>query len=455
MDIMKKLKRLLLIAVGVIVVACGEDFLDPAPISAIGENEFYSNETELEAAVINIYDGLQEAVQREFALTEMRSDNTKSRNREGDWAQFETYSVRPTNAVVGEYWTDFYNVIFRANSVLEHLDVASEQVAMKFEGEAKFTRALCYFNLVRLYGNIPLVKKVVGPQDTDMLLQKPASEVYDLIISDLTTAVANLDNTYKGRASKAAAEALLAKVYLTLGNPALAKELLESVMNSGFNLEPNFHDVFYNELNDEIIFAIEYANDLDSDSQDFSYEFTIEGGTGLNFATIDILDALSSKGGAIRETESVLKDPASIRYMVAKFITSSSNARLCGNDWIVLRYADVLLMYVETVIALGNGESTVDIAAVNAYKLVKARAGFDVSGIASVTKQELSDERRVELAFENHRFYDLVRYGMAEEVLGSWAEFNGFVFNPTDLVLPIPQREINVTKGALVQNPGY
>ncbi|MEL6135408.1 MAG: RagB/SusD family nutrient uptake outer membrane protein, partial [Bacteroidota bacterium] len=110
----------------VMLTGCMEDRLNLSPLSAIGENGFYTNADEVEGAVIAIYDGLQAVPLREFALTEMRSDNTQTKTSEGDWAQFESYEVQPTNLAIGDYWSANYNVIFRANRVLENLEVVEE-----------------------------------------------------------------------------------------------------------------------------------------------------------------------------------------------------------------------------------------------------------------------------------------------------------------------------------------
>lgn len=441
---------------GIILSSCSEDYLEPAPVSSIGSTTFYKSEAEVEAAVLNIYDGLQNAVKREFALTEMRSDNTRTRSSEGEWAQFERLDVKPTNITVATYWSLWYNVIFRSNTVLENLSAAGPSAA-KFEGEAKFTRALSYFNLVRLFGDVPLVDKVITPTDKEYFSRKKTADIYALIISDLKTAIETLDNKYKGRASKAAAQALLAKVYLTLGtNYAEAKLLCEDVIATpGLSLQTNYRDVFYNERNSEIIFAIEYINDILADSQDFSIEFTQDGRVrGLNYATNELVTAFTTFGGAARTSTSIILDSGT-NYRCAKFISNSTNNQQSGNDWIVLRLADVLLMHVEATMKVNSVTVTADGGALASFQKVRNRAGFPTV-VSSVSMQELLDERRVELAFENHRFFDLIRFGQAETVLGAFATANGFNFSAIpDLLLPIPQREIGVSFGLLTQNPGY
>lgn len=474
---MKQIKIITLLLLVVYVSSCEKDFLSPSPISAIGGETFFSNEAELETGVINMYDGIQginststrdnHAIQIEYQLTEMRSDNTKTKSSEGEPEQFESFAVQSTNGVVADYYSSFYNIIFRANIVLQNLDVASAPVAAKFEGEAKFVRAYAYFNLVRLFGDIPLVETVIGPTDeVSAFTRISTTEVYTLIISDLTTAVANLDNTYKTRASKAAAQTLLAKVNLTLGNYNEARTLCEAVIAGGFTLEEDFKDVFYNERNPEIIFAIGFIGDNVDDSQNFSTEMTALGrSSGLNYVTDEAIAAFESFGGTERTELSYRPDAAQPNQtQVQKFISdgveslgiepTSGDLTQAGNDWIVLRYADVLLMHVEAIIGEGNGVSTTDPSALTSFQTVRDRAGL-IAPVTSISKQELLDERRVELAFENHRLFDLIRFGEAENVLGAFAVDNGYSFSGTDLLLPIPQREIGLSRGLMTQNPGY
>ncbi len=470
---------IVLTIITMILSSCGKDFLSPAPVSSIGSETFYANESELETGVINMYDGIQginstktnelHAIQIEYQLTEMRSDNTRTKNSEGESAQFESFSVEATNGVVADYYASYYNIIFRANVVLQNLGVANGAIADQYEGEAKFVRAYAYFNLVRLFGDIPLATGVIPPtDDVTAFERRPTSEVYELIVSDLVTAEEKLlDNgSLKGRATKGAAQALLAKVYLTLANYADARTMCERVISSGsYLLEPNFKDVFYSERNDEVIFAIEYIGDNVNDSQNFSAEWlnAVGRSAGLNYVTDEALAAFANFGGTIRSDFSWRPDAAQAnQYQVVKYLPNgdanldieptSSNPILAGNDWIILRYADVLLMHVESI--LGSAPVTTDASALASFQMIRDRAGL-ITPVISVFKQELLDERRVELAFENKRWFDLIRFGEAENVLGPFATDNGNVFSGSDLLLPMPQREIGLSKGKMTQNPGY
>lgn len=475
---MKPIKVIVSLILVFSVLSCEKDYLSPELESLINADIYYTTEEQLLTAVTNMYDGIQgvnstssndyHAIQQEFYLTEMRSDNTRTKSSEGEAAQFENYSVQATNGIVEDYYRSFYNVIYRANIVLENIGVATDANRDKIEAEAKFIRAYAYFNLVRLYGDIPLVDRVINNTDTDISFTRvDTSIIYDLIISDLQNAISGLDNSYKRRASKAAAQAMLAKVYLTLRtNYVEAQILCEAVMQSGYSLHPDFEGVFYEELNSEIIFAIGYEPG-GIDSQNFSAEWLNAVGrtSGVNYVTDDAKDALDALGGNRGLDVSYRVDiDQPTQHQVRKYIPNGevdaynggdftiSDPTSAGNDWIVLRYADVLLMHVEAIMAGGNSTSVQ--AALDSFQEVRNRAGL-TDTVTSITKQELLDERRVELAFENHRLFDLIRLNEAQTVLSNFSAENGYSFNASDLLLPIPQREINLSNGALTQNPGY
>ena len=478
---MKFIKYIAVLLIVVLAASC-EDFLSPEPSSAITSENYYTTIEELESALIGAYDAIQgdgsydkdknHGVQYEFYITEMRSGNSSTKIADpddfSDAGQFESFNVLATNGIVANYYDSFYQVIYRANVVLENLGNVDDDTTA-IEAEAKFIRAYAYFNLVRLFGDIPLVDHVLTPLETEAQFTRVDKNlIYDLIISDLITAKDGLDNTYKTRASKAAAQGLLAKVYLTLDTPEylLAQQLCEQIITGGAYSLVNFYDVFYSELNDEIIFAIGYESI--NDSQNFSAQWMNGVGTssGLNYATYDLVADMEEFGGD-RTQYSYRQDPVhltSVRYQCAKYFPDGdnggdtttpvfdSNPELAGNDWIVLRYADVLLMYVESIMA--GGQETNNGAALSAFQLVRDRAGLTET-VTNITKEELLLERRLELAFENHRLFDLIRFGEAQSILSQYSEVNGFGFTSTDLLLPIPQNEVNLSDGLMSQNPGY
>lgn len=430
--------------------SCGKDDLDLIPISAISEEEYFNNDSDVLGAVISIYDGMQAVPLKEFTLTEMRSDNAKSNLGEGEYKQLETFEVSPTNSVVGNYWAVNYNVIYRANVVLKNINVVSNETNRKiYIGEAKFARALSHFNLVRAFGDVPLIDKVIGLNDKDYFAKTAAADVYALIENDLLEAIDNLalkSATAFGRASKQAAQGILAKVYLTQKKYSQALPLLTTlVADNSYSLRPVYRDVFYTEKNDEILFAIPYIADSATESQDFSYEMTSAGGLNYvtpNFATFMNADPL--------DTRRLVNINQTTPVQNGKWVATSSAVRMAGNDWIVLRLADVYLMYTEAI--MGTATATSDANAILYYDKVRNRAFATPETNTTITKAMLLNQRRAELAYENHRLYDLIRFGEAETVLAAYsATFQA----PKDLLLPIPQNQINISQGMLVQNPLY
>ncbi len=483
---MKKLTYILLVLAGFNFYSCDDEFLNPLPESAIVVDAFFSSDADVLAGIIGIYDAIQgvnvntqsnttrvnRGVQFEFMVTEMRSDNTRTATLEGSRADFHRYRVDANNVQSEDYYQSMYEIIFRANNILNYIDVADASNQSAYTAEAKFLRAYAYFNLVRLYGPVPLVTAVVGPTEDELLFTRvDEGTIYNQIASDLQEAINNLDNRFKSRASKAAAEGLLAKVYLSQPTPdyAGARQLCESIVNSGdFDLESNFRDVFYDELNDEILFAIQYEFGNVQESQGFSAEFTatVRQGRqdGLNIVNDNLVADFIEFGGNRTEV-SYVTFPSYTE--VTKYLPEGSDVSVfpptyggspgdAGNDLIILRYADVLLMHAESILA--GGGQTSESAAIDSYMKVKERAGFDpiADRPASLTKDALLVERRVELAFENQRFFDLMRFGVADAVLGAHAADNGYLdYDTRKLLLPIPSREINLSKGLLTQNPGY
>lgn len=468
------------------LLSCDDDFLNPLPDSSIVVDAFYQSDADVLAGIIGIYDAVQgvnentttslvssnRGIQFEYMLSEMRSDNTRTKTLEGTKADFHRYEVDANNVQSEDFYASMYDVIFRANSILNFIDVANESNQNRYLAEARFLRAFAYFKLVRLFGPVPLANSVVGPLENELLFTRVAeSEIYAQIESDLQFAIANLDNSYKSRASKAAAQGLLAKAYLTQENRNYsgAEQLCQDIINSGdFALEPDFYDVFYDELNDEILFAVQYELGNSLESQSYSSEFTAAFSQGRedghNLVNDNLIADFNLYGGnrtaksyiSFGDSHEVIKFLPEGSDLTGSTPTYGSSPRDAGNDWIVLRYADILLMHAEAILA--GGTETTNGAAIDSYMEVRERAGFDpIADRPSIlTKEALLAERRVELAFENQRFYDLFRFGVADAVMSAHATEMGYTsYNSRLLLLPIPSREINLSAGLLTQNPGY
>ncbi|MEM7296933.1 MAG: RagB/SusD family nutrient uptake outer membrane protein [Bacteroidota bacterium] len=484
---MTKLKYIVLTIAAVIATACGDDFLNPLPDTAVAVESFFASDEDVLAGIYGVYDALQgtnestetnigranRGVQFEHLLTEHRTDNTRNATLEGSKSDFHRYVVEAVNVESEDYYQSMYQVIFRANNILNFIGVADPGNQDSYAAEAKFLRAYAYFKLVRLYGDVPLVTTPIDPENTEALFTRiPEAEVYTQIIEDLQEAVSVLDNTHKSRASRAAAQGILAKVYLSQATPdySAAELLCESIIASGaYNLMSDYSDVFYSELNDEIIFAIQYQASNSEESQGFSAEFTSfqRAGRedGQNIVNENLYNDFVASGGN--------RTPISITDLggnldvfeneVVKYLPEGTDltaspidygvGRNAGNDYIALRYADILLLHVEATMA--GTQATVDPDALVSFQTVRNRAGI-TTPIVNVTKEDLMTERRVELAFENQRYFDLKRFGEFENVLSAHAAAMGYVWDLNNArFLPIPQREINLSGGLLRQNDGY
>ncbi|BDD00932.1 RagB/SusD family nutrient uptake outer membrane protein [Persicobacter psychrovividus] len=468
------IKYMLIAGLAMPLTSCS-DFLNEQPHDQISAAAFYQSPKEIQLATNAIYDALQAQVQTEFAITEMRTDNSKARNGEGSWAEFQRLIINPNNNIVAQYWKNSYAAIFRANTVLANLGNAYQLengkyngTGAQYEGEALFVRALMHFKLVRLFGQVPMSSDVATAGQTEKFKQVNPQDVYAMIISDLEKAVEDLpvqSATQYGRATKGAAQALLAKVYLTQKEYTKALPLLKSVIDSGeYKLQSDFHDIFYNEGNDEVMFAIQYIEGNKAESQQFSdYFHYANGAGGLNYATKDL--QASWEVNDKRKDVTQVEDPKNVEndqspcYQPGKYLNidpTSNDVKTSGNDWIEMRYADVLLMYAE---AQAAGSATTDGEALKYFNEVRDRAGLPAA--TEITQASLLNERRHEFAMEDQRLFDLQRFGKWTEVM---EKFQGSLMTPAqpkaDLpegsdLLPIPQREINTTNGILVQNPGY
>ncbi|MEP4532567.1 MAG: RagB/SusD family nutrient uptake outer membrane protein [Cyclobacteriaceae bacterium] len=484
---MKNIKYLILIIPVLFLNSCGDEFLNPLPDTVVSLDSYFSSDDDVLAGIHGIYDALQgtnestetnigranRGVQFEHLLTEHRTDNTRNATLEGSKSDFHRYIVESINVESEDYYQSMYEVIFRANNILKYIDVADAANQAAYTAEAKFLRAYAYFKLVRLFGDVPLVTSVVDPTNTAALFTRVEQAlIYEQIIEDLQEAVDVLDNSHKARASKAAAQGILAKVYLSQATPdyAAAEALCEAIIaSSDYSLMDDFYDVFYSELNSEIIFAIQYIASDANESQGFSAEFTsfVRAGRddGQNIVNENLYDDFMAFGGD-RTPVSITDLDGSLDVFeneVIKYLPEGSNltpgsidygvGRNAGNDYIALRYADILLLHVEATMA--GAPATVDPAAVASFQEVRNRAGL-TTAVNSVTKEDLMTERRVELAFENQRYFDLKRFGEFENVLSAHADEMGYVWSVNNArYLPIPQREINLSKGLLTQNLGY
>jgi hypothetical protein len=450
--------------------ACNDSLLqDPQTSKTL--SAFLRNETEVEEYVNAVYGTLQaQGLYGLYlpAITEIPSDNTYDEvpaNDDGIYGQLDQFTTIPSNAVVTSVWQASYQGIQRANVVLSRIgnvSYASTTTRDARVGEMKFIRALLYFNLVRLYGDVPLVtQETTDPNAYFGQGRTAATQVYTQIISDLTDAIKVLPATTSqaGRVRQTAAQALLAKVYLTQQNYAAAQTLLQAVVSSGrHTLQSSPANVFSlsNENNSEIIFAVQFASGVNGNNegslayQQFSPSGTVSGAKGHNLPTKSLY---ALYGSTDRRKDVYVGATSSGTPYLKKLAAPTTVITDGGSDQVVLRYADVLLMLAEAQNEQGN---TTD-AATN-LNLIRTRAGL--GGTTATTQADLRAaialERRLELVGEGQRWFDLLRTGTAISVMNSYFSASGILvtIDSHHLLMPVPQAQVN-TDPAIKQNTGY
>ena len=465
------------------------DFLEQNPQTDLSENDFYKTADDILSAVNGAYSSLQEGdiYGNWYVFGEIPSDNTRNQLSGSVTTQneFDQFYIDTQNSMIANFWKAAYKVINRTNTILGRIDgiEINTELANRYKLECKFIRALMYFNLVRVYGDVPLVLKEISISESYDILREPKENVYNQIIADLKEAQ-DLPVSYStaedGRATQGAAKALLANVYMTLHKYAEAETILAEIINSGrYSLLENtpgslnidgYKNVFspVNHNSKEGIFEIQFLKGGYGEGSNYANNFAPEnsgtnvvavGGTGgNNIPEMDIYNAYE-EGDLRRDFSMSLgyydnrknNEWVESRY-VCKFMDVPYQNNDASNNYTVIRYADVILMYAE---ALNQNGKTAEACK---YLNMTRRRGFgyqttETSPVDLQTTDKaqfalmVEQERRVELAFENHRWFDLIRTGRAVEVMRS----KGFSLNETNLICPIPQKQIDVNP-KLTQN---
>ncbi|MEH0152800.1 RagB/SusD family nutrient uptake outer membrane protein [Limibacter armeniacum] len=451
-------KRYILGIVCLLIFSACEEQLELKPLSSITDNKFYETDEEIESAVLSVYSGLQVLTDEAWILEGLRDDNAYPSSLEGTYGFVDNFSDDESSPFSASYWTSAYDVIARANTVLKYVgNVTDDGLRSQLEGEAKFLRAYTYFKLVRLFGNVPLVLETIQYDDAEKFSNSTPSEIYTAIEADLKDAISMLPEKYAsseaGRATQFAAKGILAKVLITMGGKEVeAKQLLSDIIGSGqFSLMDNYKEVFESEQNKEVIFAVRYAAQ-NGEHQTFSYTFSANGFFGGVRPSQELMDIYEDND--VRFEASAAYDEAKEKWIINKF-NSLNTPEMSGVDWIALRYADILLLYAE----LANELSPMDAQATQYLNEIRERAGLAPVTVASQAelRDAIRDERRVELAFEGHRWFDLLRYGNAVNIMRTHLEGEGIsaLIEDYKLLYAIPRSEILLSKGKLVQNPGY
>ncbi len=443
--------------------------LEQSPITNKELSEFLKTEIEVEEYVHATYATLQFGSLYGVylpAMAEIASDNTYDEVPANDaaiYGDIDEFKTVPANSLVADVWKNSYVAIQRCNVVLNRVEAVSFATPATKNariGEMKFIRALMYFNLVRFFGDVPLV--TVEATDPNLFFgqgRTSKAEVYTQIIKDLTEAADALpvSTTQPGRVIKTAAQSLLGKVYLTQKDYAKAKIQLDFVISSAHVLLPNANDIFSlsNENNKEIIFSIQFAAGVNGNTegstmyQQFSPSGTANGAKGHNLPTKELYTKYIV--GDTRKTAFVGLTangvPFSNKLKQPSVITDG------GSNFVVLRYADVLLMQAEVENELDNAPR-----ATTLLNNIRNRAGLPntIALTQADLRTAIASERRLELVGEGHRWFDLLRTGEAIAVMNAWfvSQNKPITITEKHLLFPIPQNQID-TDPTITQNPGY
>ncbi|MFD1257971.1 RagB/SusD family nutrient uptake outer membrane protein [Mucilaginibacter terrae] len=452
--------------------ACKKSFLTLTPLSQPTAAGFYKTTADVTNAVSAAYAPLQGSAMyqdRFITLMEARSDNVEDQNPGGNAGRdynIDRFLAKSDNATVSDAYKASYADISRCNNTLANLDVVSD-AALKnqYEGEILFLRALNYFNIVRLWGAAPLILTPVSTDEALTIGRSPIQSIYAAIELDLAKAATLLPPVYsvradQGRATAGAAKALLGKVYLTQQKWAQSVSTLRELVPPATNpykyaLLPNVADVFVvtNKLNAEVIFAVHYEKTIPQQGHAMQYYF--------NKPVLDpkLLSSFVA-GDTRRDLLNTQTVDANTQPVKKYYDTFDATNRQLGTDFIVLRYADVLLMYAE---ALNEVSYTNDVNSDQFKYLntIRTRAKVSVYTSTQLTDQAtfrdaVLNERRLELPLELHRWFDLVRTNTAITALQN-SGLTRLMIQPYQYLYPVPQSEIEVMKNPALysQNPGY
>lgn len=493
---MKRIKLIFSIFTALIALSCSESYLDKQPLDTINTENYPRTAAELITIVNGAYQPLQWP--KLYNLRMWTSDIMAGNSIVGagggtdgiETQNMSNFVTQPDNAGVLDLWRGPWPGILMSNIVLETaptLDI-DENIKNRSIGEAYFLRANYYFILTRYFGDVPLITTPLSSDDDLFPVRKPVNEIYDLIISDLTNAIQLLPpkSSYSqqdvGRATKGAAYGTLAKVYLTLGNYQETVNMATQVEGLGYALNPNYASNFdiNNENSQESIFEVQYASDggfsFWNNENQASWASPFMGPRGSNFVggsfgwnqpTQEFINQYEA--GDLRKDVTILYEGCPdfdgkqyqssyslTGFNVRKFLVPLSVVSSYDNsplNFPVLRYSDVLLMKAEALNELGQ-----TLQAETYINMVRNRAGLD-NIQSGLSKNDFRDavlkERRIELAFEGQRWFDLIRVNNGEYGLDFLHAIGKTNATQKHLLFPVPQIEIDRNPKLLPQNPGY
>lgn len=493
MKVMKNIITALIVVSLLMLGSCKKGFIEVLPKSEVTTDLVFKTDKDFKVATNGIYNGFQSFYGYFWEFGDLPGDDAQNfAQRTTEYVNVDNFFVDVNADIIRDAWSDLYKVITSANTVLSKIETADASITGKdqYTGEAKFLRALAYFNLVRIFGDVPMITTPITANESLKIPRTNVDSIYDeVIIKDLLDAEAKLPVKYAaadvGGATSGAAKSLLGKVYLTRHDFALAEAKLTEVTTMGYALLDNFEDLFDfdNEHHSEYIFDIEYIDGNIGLGSPFTSLFNVEdqdvggdlvdalravfdysgrragGGTGSPSAEfINLFQSEDTRkartvatgitdlnGNFVQPDPGLLVTSFTLKYAQKGYNFDYTDGKA---NWRVIRYADVLLMLAEAMNE--NGKTDDALAYLNQ---VRARAGLSgYSGLdQSAARDKIYEERRLELYMEGQRWFDLVRTGRAMSVLAS----HGMKSYMT--IFPVPESQIEVVNNPDIfsQNPGY
>ena len=480
---MKKILTILLLLAGT-WMSCKKSFIEITPQSTVTVDNLYKTDKDFLDAVNGCYNVLQNQYQNFWVFGDLPSDDvSEDIPNHFDHVSFDQFTVNDRQPILASTWRNYYNLINRSNTILANIEKADVSVVKnkdRYVGEAKFLRALAYFDLVRIFGDVPMITRNLTVEESYKVGREKTDRIYDeVIIKDLQDAEVKLPAKYTGldvgRATAGAAKSILGKVYLTRKDFVKAEAKLKEVTTMGYTLLQNFRDLWNysaNEHHSEYIFDIEFEEGI-GEGSNFTHTFSpswtaltnlygIKGGTPANdgaptpalFAAFDSADTRKGISVNYGITINGVFTPIPTTSIQAsksfstKYITPVASSNDSRVNWKVIRYADVLLMLAEAMNE--NGKTTEALPFLNQ---VHTRAGL--TPFSNLSQNEAREkiylERRLELFLEGQKWFDLVRIGRALTVLQPL----GMKAHMTVFPIPLTQIQIINNKDIFPQNPGY
>lgn len=472
------MKKYLFISLLLISMTSCDDFLTLYPEAQASTGVFYKTQSDFNAAVVACYSSLRSYPSTNvFPLMEYRSDNlwmpTFTTGSQDQW-QVSKFIDNSSNSLIAAGWNDMYNGIFNCNEVVSRISSATFDATKKnqFEGEARFIRAFYYFNLVRMFGDLPLVDRPITAEESLNIPRASVSSIYLFIEDDLTKAITLLPETYAtsdlGRVRASAAKTLLAKVYITQSKFAAAQPILSDIITAnGYQLQAAIADVFSatKEMNNEVIFAIRFSKTLVGGGHSAWFNLSDPTTSVINQTLLTSYGSTDARANLLKYTKS-----GSVYYINKFFDSSDATTQTVGNDFIVLRYADVLLMYAECLNETTGILSTDPMdtnGALYWLNMVRKRSNPSDPILASQysTKDDLHSiiiqERKLEFPLEGNRWFDLARTKLADQIMSAYPIA---LNDPTKisvpeyrLIYPVPNAEVEKIGNTSIfpQNPNY